>query len=163
MATHDSPTPADDVTKLDAGPGQVSYRAEVDAPVTELFAIVADPHRHGDLDGSGTVQDTVSGPDRLSPGAKFSVKMRLHGLPYRITSRVTEFAENSVVEWQHPAGHRWRWEFVALDADRTEVTETFDYRHGRMGRRAYELFKFPATNANGIKATLAKLRARYAS
>ena len=53
--------------------------------------------------------------------------MTWYGLPYRITSRVTEFTEERVVEWQHPLGHRWRWELTPLGEDRTQVTETFDY------------------------------------
>ena len=56
------------VTVVDAGPRKVSRAAEVHAPARELFAIVADPRRHGELDGSGTVHDTVSGPERLSRG-----------------------------------------------------------------------------------------------
>ena|SRR5207247_239990 len=69
------------VTVVDAGPRKVSRAAEVHAPARELFAIVADPRRHGELDGSGTVHGTVSGPERLSGGARFSVKMTWYGGP----------------------------------------------------------------------------------
>src|SRR4051812_30198336 len=94
-------------------PRVVSRRIVVAAPAADLFALVADPHRHGELDGSGTVRNAVSGPDRLRLGDRFSVAMRLGPLPYRITSVVTAFEENTRLEWRHPAGHRWRWEFAA--------------------------------------------------
>jgi hypothetical protein len=150
------------VTVVDAGPRKVSRAAEVHAPARELFGIVADPRRHGELDGSGTVHDTVSGPGRLSGGARFSVKMTWYGLPYRITSRVTEFTEERVVEWQHPLGHRWRWELTPLGEDRTQVTETFDYsRVGSLRGRGLEIYGAPARNAKGIEATLRQLQERF--
>lgn len=65
----------------------MSRSAQVHAPAGGLFALVADPHRHGELDGSGTVGDAVVGPTRLSTGDSFGMKMRMFGLPYKITSR----------------------------------------------------------------------------
>src|ERR1700753_1018212 len=100
------------VQTVDAGPKQISRSVEVNAPASELFAIVADPRRHRELDGSGLVRDNVRGPERLGPGAQFSPNMRL-GLPYRITSTVTAFKPDQLIEWSHPFGHRWRWEFAA--------------------------------------------------
>jgi hypothetical protein len=150
------------VTVVDAGPRKVSRAAEVHAPAEEIFAIVADPRRHGELDGSGTVHDTVSGPARLSDGARFSVKMTWYGLPYRITSRVTEFADGRVVEWQHPLGHRWRWELAPAGDGVTRVTETFDFsRVSSLKARGLEIYGAPKLNAKGIEATLRKLEERY--
>src|SRR6202011_5277465 len=74
------------VTTIDAGPNQVSRAVEVQAPAAELFAIVADPRRHHEVaHGSGTVGDNINAPERLIPGARFSTKMKMFGLPYRIT------------------------------------------------------------------------------
>ena len=47
------------VTTVDAGPLQVSRSVDVAAPASELFAIVADPRRHHEVDGSGTVGDNI--------------------------------------------------------------------------------------------------------
>jgi Polyketide cyclase / dehydrase and lipid transport len=150
------------VTVVDAGPRQVRRAAEVQAPAAELFEIVADPHRHGELDGSGTVLGTVDGPRRLAKGAKFSVQMRQYGFPYRITSRVTDFDDGRVVEWRHPLGHRWRWEFTPSSEGPTRVTETFDYRQvSPVKAKGLELFGVPKQNAAGIEATLRQLQARY--
>jgi hypothetical protein len=150
------------ITVVNAGPRKVGRAVEVQATVAELFDIVANPYRHGELDGSGTVMDTVSGPQRLAPGDKFSVKMKQYGVPYRITSRVTEFDDGRILEWRHPMGHRWRWELEPQSESSTRVTETFDYSHvGTAKAKAFELFRVPRQNASGIEATLKKLEAKY--
>ena len=41
------------VSKVDAGPQKVARRVLVKASAAEVFAIVGDPHRHPELDGSG--------------------------------------------------------------------------------------------------------------
>ncbi|MDP7737726.1 SRPBCC family protein [Mycobacterium paragordonae] len=154
------------VIVVDRGPRRVSRRVEVAAPAAELFAMAADPRRHSELDGSGTVQANVKAPDQLAEGAKFSTKMKMFGLPYRITSTVTAFKPDELIEWRHPLGHRWRWEFEALSPTSTRVTETFDYHDaGALKKKLkyYERMGFAKQNTSGIEATLAKLRDRYAS
>ncbi|MCW2687609.1 MAG: hypothetical protein JWR37_2499 [Mycobacterium sp.] len=151
------------VETVDAGPHQVSRSVVVNAPAAELFAIVADPHRHHELDGSGTVGGNIRAPHRLVPGARFSTKMRMYGLPYRITSTVTAMKPDELIEWRHPFGHHWRWEFAAVTPTVTRVTETFDYRDTGVKDRLkyYQRTGFAKQNAAGIESTLSKLRDRY--
>ena len=149
------------VAIVDAGARKVSRRVVVHAPAAQVFALVADPRRHLELDGSGTVRDsTVAGPARLSAGASFTVGMRAHGVPYKITSTVTAFDDNRLVEWQHPLGHRWRWELAEVEPGVTEVTETFDYT-GARSPRMLELLGYPKINGKGITKTLSALAARF--
>ena len=150
------------ITPVEAGPRKISRSVDVSAPAAELFAVLADPRRHGELDGSGTVMDTVKGPQRLSQDARFSVNMKQYGVPYRITSRVTQYVADRVVEWQHPLGHRWRWEFAPQPDGATRVTETFDFSTvNGLQAKALELFGVPRQNAAGIEATLSKLRQQH--
>lgn len=146
------------VTVVDAGPRKISRSIEVARPAGELFALVADPHRHHELDGSGTVHDAIKGPNSLALGDKFAVKMKMFGLPYRITSKVTDLRNDRVVEWQHPGGHRWRWEFEPIDATRTLVTETFDYSTvPAVQAKLLEATGLARKNVAGIENTLTKL------
>jgi uncharacterized protein YndB with AHSA1/START domain len=149
------------VTTVDLGARKVARRVVVHAPPAHVFALVADPHRHPELDGSGTLRNTpISGPDRLTQGAKFSVGMKQYGVPYKITSTVIAFDEDKLVEWQHPLGHRWRWELVAIEPDSTQVTETFDFGSAK-APKMLELFGMPAKNAVGITKTLQALATRF--
>jgi hypothetical protein len=148
------------------GPRQVSRSVEVAAPAAELYAMAADPRRHRELDGSGTVRDNVKAPTGLVVGSKFSTNMKMYGMPYRITSKVTALKPNELVEWRHPMGHRWRWEFESLSPTLTRVTETFDYRNAgeiKNKLKYYERMGFRKANASGIEATLTRLRDRYAA
>jgi hypothetical protein len=152
------------VTTVDGGPNQVSRSVEVHAPAAELFAIVADPRRHHELDGSGTVRDNIRAPAQLTAGAQFCTKMRMFGMPYRITSTVTALEPDRLIEWRHPVGHRWRWEFAAVTPTVTRVTETFDFRDaGQLKNRLhyYQRMGFVRRNAVGIEATLNRLHDRY--
>jgi hypothetical protein len=154
-------TTTPNVSIVDAGDQMVSRRVVVDAPVKELFDLVANPHKHSEIDGSGTVHAAVAGPERIALGDKFSVKMSIYRIPYRITSTVTAFEENRLIEWQHPMGHHWRWEFAELGPEQTQVTETFDYR-GVRHARFLKRFKYDKINGSGISRTLEGLRARFA-
>lgn len=145
----------------DAGPRTVSRSVQVAAPVAALFDQIADPHRHHDLDGSGTVRDAdVKGPHRLAAGDKFTVSMTQYGLPYKITSKATAVQENRLVEWEHPLGHRWRWELSEVSPGTTKVTETFDYSTAKVPL-VVELLGFHKKNAEGIESTLTGLADRY--
>ena len=137
----------------------VSSRVDVQAPADVVFAILADPRQHARIDGSGSVQDTVSGPERLSRGATFGVDMKLAGLPYRISNRVVEFEEGRRIAWRHFGGHRWRYELQQA-GEGTRVTESFDYSmYATPQRMLIEALGFPSRNRRGIEETLRNLKA----
>jgi hypothetical protein len=149
------------VTEIDAGPRRVARRVVVNAPAWEVFALLADPHRHPELDGSGTVRDVeVKGPHRLAVGDEFTVGMTQYGLPYKITSTTTAVEEDRLVEWQHPLVHRWRWEVDETGAGTTQVTETFDYSTAK-APFVIELLGYQKKNAKGITSTLERLADRF--
>jgi uncharacterized protein YndB with AHSA1/START domain len=145
----------------DAGPKAVSRSVQVAAPVGDVFALIVDPHRHHELDGSGTVRDAdVKGPHHLEVGDKFTVGMTQYGLPYQITSTTTAVEPDRLVEWQHPLGHRWRWELAEVSPGTTKVTETFDYSTAKLPF-IIGLLGFQKKNAEGIESTLQGLADRF--
>ncbi len=152
------------VSTVDAGPRRVARRVLVTAPAAEVFALVSDPHRHPELDGSGTVRDiAIKGSHHPGVGEKFTVGMKQFGVPYKITSTVTERRDGAVIEWQHPLGHKWRWDLVQAtpgDDTITEVTETFDYSTAKLPIMI-TAFGYEKKNGDGITATLQRLADRF--
>ena len=147
-------------TTVNSGPTCVSRQIVIDTTPEEVFDLLANPHRHHEIDGSGTVKAQVIGPRRLEQGDRFRVSMTKKGVPYSITSTVTRLEPGRIVEWRHPGAHRWRWEFEPTQDGRTLVTETFDYSDspGWLMR----LIKAPHRNAEGIEASLRRLQQHFA-
>ena len=87
----------------------ISESVDIEAPPEVVFAILADPRQHARIDGSGSVQNLLKGPERLSKGATFGMDMKLFGLPYKIRNTVVEFEEDRRIAWRHFGGHRWRY------------------------------------------------------
>ncbi len=143
---------------IEDAPERVARRSiVVDAPPAAVFDLLADPRRHGEIDGSGTVQSAkVDAPERLSDGATFGMKMKV-GVPYPITNTVVEFEENERIAWRHLGRHVWRYTLEPVDGgDRTKVTEEFDWR-GALLPPALEIAGYPRRNAASIEATLRRL------
>jgi uncharacterized protein YndB with AHSA1/START domain len=104
-----------------------SARIIINAPASKVFDLLANPSRHKEIDGSNTIQNRISGPERLTLGSKFGMAMHL-GIDYRITNTVVEFEENKLIAWRHLGRWRWRYEICEISPNQCEVTETFDGR-----------------------------------
>ena len=134
----------------------ISRTAFVKAPPGVIFELLANPRRHGEIDGSGTVQSArVNAPARLSMGATFGMDMKL-GLPYRITNTVVEFEENKQIAWRHFGGHIWRYILEPVEGG-TQVTEQFDPTTSRMPI-VLKLMNSETNNAKAIERTLDNLQ-----
>jgi uncharacterized protein YndB with AHSA1/START domain len=132
----------------------VTASTVVAAPPAEVFALIANPHRHHEFDGSGTVRGATSGPQRLALGDRFGMDMKIK-LPYRITNRVVEFEADRLIGWCHPAKAIWRYELEPVDGG-TRITETFDYT-GSPVAWGIELMGMQKANAKSIRDTLRRL------
>lgn len=147
-----------------SAPYSMAYQIEVAAPAEELWMIAANPHRHHELDGSGEIKANAEGPIQLKEGDTFGVLTRKYGIFYRLTMTATEIVTDRVVEFQHPGGHRWRWEFEPVPGhpDRTIVTETWDYsRNKPFLLRIFKLTGAFKGNSKSIQASLARLAETY--
>lgn len=138
---------------------QVSDSITIEAPADVVFAILATPRQHSRIDGSGSVQSLLRGPDRITAkGDSFVVRMKLFGVPYVIVNRVVEFEPDRVIAWRHFTANRWRYELTPTDGG-TRVTETFDMsRADRVTDAVVRWAKFPERNKQGITETLARLK-----
>jgi len=134
-----------------------SARTTINAPAQLIFDVIADPRRHADFDGSGTVKGTVSGPQRLSLGASFGMSMNM-GFPYTTRNTVVEFDEGRRIGWRHFGRHIWRYELEAVDANTTIVTESFDGSTAWFPP-ALKLIKAYDNNQKAVAKSLVNLKA----
>ncbi len=119
----------------------VSVSRRIAAPAAGIFAILADPRRHTDLDGSGMLRGAVSDRPIRAVGDVFVMKM--HYAPYgdyEMNNHVVEYEPDRRLGWEprpgrgHPDattpgaawGHRWIFDLLPDGAGATVVTETFD-------------------------------------
>lgn len=130
----------------------------IPASPEQIFEVLAQPSRHRDIDGSGTVRDADPQSARLSLGATFGMSMKA-GLGYRMENEVVEFEEGRRIAWQprpsakfmrrFAGGRVWRYELEPVDGG-TRVRESWDITqevHRRMVRpmRAATLKSMAAT------------------
>ncbi len=133
----------------------VSFSRLVSSAPGPIFDLLADPRRHGEIDGSGTIKSAqVGGPERLSLNSTFGMKMHM-GVSYKITNTVVEFEEGKQIAWRHIGGHIWRYILTPVDGA-TEVTEQFDWNNSR-SPLILRLMKSPQKNGVSIEKTLEKL------
>jgi uncharacterized protein YndB with AHSA1/START domain len=112
----------------------------IDAPAAEIFALLVDPSRHKEIDGSGTVRDPKEASQVLTLGSKFGMSMK-KGLPYSMVSEVIEFEPDRRIAWQtRPSvaplglfigGRIWRYELEPVDSGTTRVRESWDISQER--------------------------------
>lgn len=134
---------------------------EIKTSPAAVFDVLADPRKHQLIDGSGTVQGDVEGPDRLSLGAEFGMGMK-QGAKYRVKNKVVEFEENALIAWRHMAPVRWRYELEPTTIDGepgTRVTETWDLSHCPAPVRWFLDKAMGRRTQGGIEETLVKLKA----
>ena len=122
----------------------ITVSRRIGAPAGEIFQLLADPGRHGDLDGSGMVQGVVSGSVVSGVGDVFVMKMYFDELgEYHMINHVVEYEPGRRIGWEpvagrgHPNaepgaerparwGQRWSFELTPAGPGATVVTEIFD-------------------------------------
>jgi uncharacterized protein YndB with AHSA1/START domain len=109
-------------------PFKTAARISIEATPAKIFDLLSNPRAHHLFDGSGTVKNAVSGPERLFLGAKFSMSMKVK-VPYRIKNTVVAFNENQKISWCHLMKWTWSYELKDLGDGSTQVTESFDARN----------------------------------
>ncbi|HHU10269.1 MAG TPA: dimethyladenosine transferase [Intrasporangiaceae bacterium] len=150
-----------------SAPDQVTVQRLIPAPAEAIFDLLADPARHHEIDGSGTVVAPTSsrGARRLGLGDSFGMSMKW-GVPYSTRNVVTEFEENRRIAWRTLApapldklftGRTWRYELEPRDGA-TLVKETWDIStEAWLGRPAVR--RLADLTRRNMSATLERIEA----
>lgn len=118
----------------------VSVSRRIDAPAGVVFAVLAEPAQHLELDGSGMLRGTDFGGRIRAVGEVFVMRMHFGPLgDYEMNNHVVELEEDRRLSWEpesgrgHPDagtaaarwGHRWSFELRPAGPGATDVTETW--------------------------------------
>jgi hypothetical protein len=121
--------------------GQVAVSRRIDAPAADIFAILADPRRHCELDGSRMLRGPVTDAVISGAGQVFVMRMYYQALgDYEMNNHVVEYELNRRIGWEpesgrgHPDegaadarwGQRWSFDLQPDGPDATIVTEIYD-------------------------------------
>jgi uncharacterized protein YndB with AHSA1/START domain len=122
----------------------VKVTRRIAAPPSRVFAILADPTKHTELDGSGMLRGAVTTRTVSGVGDVFTMRMFFSELgDYEMNNHVVEFEPNRLIAWEpeagrgHPNagppglsenrwGHRWIFELAPDGPRATIVTEIYD-------------------------------------
>lgn len=117
----------------------------IEAPAEIIFAILANPQRHMDFDGSNMLRGALLDRSISAVGDTFTMKMHRLGDDYLMLNHVVEFEQDRRIFWEPapgdtsraegndpskvgiPAGYRWGYILTPEDKNATLVTEVFDY------------------------------------
>jgi uncharacterized protein YndB with AHSA1/START domain len=139
-------------------------------PPEMIFAFLADPSRHHEIDGSGSVRDAKSGPERVKLGDQFSMSMKL-GIPYTMVSTIIEFEDNRRIAWQSrppglmgkiSGGRIWRYELEPVEGG-TRVRESWDISQERGTKMMLRAGRVHQHTREAMEATLEKIEKLLAS
>lgn len=122
---------------------QLKVTGEVPSSPEKVFALLADPARHPDLDGSGMIRGLAEGAPISAPGQTFTMNMNNSILDdYQVTNRVTVFEPGRRIGWSpcglagdnldrlgdmKPGGQTFTYELEPNSSGGTTVTQIYDW------------------------------------
>lgn len=113
----------------------------IEAVPEAVFAVLADPSAHADIDGTGWVCGSLDGERITTAGQVFRMAMYHENHPdkgYEIANQVEAFDEPRAIAWkpgqESPetgelsfGGWTWRYDLEATGPSQTTVTLTYDW------------------------------------
>jgi uncharacterized protein YndB with AHSA1/START domain len=125
-------------------PGVVRVARRIDARPESIFAVLSDPVRHAEFDGSGMLRGSDALGVLVNVGDTFLMKMCIPDVgDYTMLNVVVDYELNRRIAWEpRPGddaavaigglpigaeqGYRWIFDLVPDGPEGTVVTETFD-------------------------------------
>jgi uncharacterized protein YndB with AHSA1/START domain len=142
---------------------QIQVSRIVDAPIERVFALLADPDRHPDLDGSGTLRASRTHTVITEVGDVFIMELHAkHFGHHQSQSVVTTYVRDRAIGWSsgpvggEPFGYTFTFTLEPDGNDHTLVTETYDWS---AVTDAQVLATMPRVSSEDMSRTLDRLAA----
>ncbi|HEX3795450.1 MAG TPA: SRPBCC family protein [Acidimicrobiales bacterium] len=118
----------------------VSMSRRIEAPASAVFAVLTDPAKHPEIDGSGMLRPGGPVSTVTKVGDVFTMHMFFPDMgDYQMDNHVVAFEKDALIAWEpvmHGAdptvddpqrnGSRWSFSLAPDGPDATVVTETYD-------------------------------------
>ncbi|MCA1675402.1 MAG: SRPBCC family protein [Actinobacteria bacterium] len=146
----------------------------VDVAPAQIFAVLADPDAHTDMDGSTQLRGLAEGSTLTGVGDEFVMNMH-NGIlgDYQVRNVVVSYEENRTIGWAphlHPegayadklggmkaGGHTFTWELQPAESGGTTITQVYDW--SGVPDPAFKGL-FPMINEAALGESLDKVAAR---
>lgn len=113
---------------------QLKVSRIVHAPAHDVFTVLADPRRHPELDGSGTLRAAPDAAPITGAGDEFVMQLHAdHIGSYRSRSVVVRYEPDRAIAWspgpigEPPFGHTYTYTLEPDAPGRTRVTQIYDW------------------------------------
>lgn len=123
---------------------RLTVNGSVSASPSAVFAVLADPNRHSDIDGAGHLQGLVDGSPISAVGQSFDMDMNQDPFgDYRMRNTVTEFEPDQRITWSpmieppgsmdhllggiKPGGHVYSWVLTPNADGGTDIEHFCDW------------------------------------
>ena len=148
-------TPSPPSRLIGMEPERLTVSTTIEAVPEAVFAVLADPSSHADVDGTGWVRGPLEGDRITAAGQVFRMAMYHPNHPdgdYRIANLVEVFDEPRAIAWKPGTespetgelsfgGWTWRYDLEATGPAQTTVTLTYDW--SAVGPEVREYLHFP--------------------
>ncbi|ADT97340.1 Activator of Hsp90 ATPase 1-like protein [Mycolicibacterium gilvum Spyr1] len=145
--------------------------ATVDAPVSAVFSVLADPAQHAAIDGTGWVREGLDGEFLSRAGQLFRMAMYHDNVPnghYEMVNKVIAFERDREIGWEPGqagpdgvvgyGGWTWHYTLEPIGPAQTRVTLTYDWSGVPAELREHiEFPPFPDTHLKNSLDNLATL------
>ena len=133
----------------------------IDAPADLIFAYLARPDNHVELDTSGMVISSTECRAVTHVGDRFVMNMRnkIRG-DHQVENHVICYEDGAAIGWapaepgKEPAGHTWTWRIKPISPTQTLVAEIYDWS---AFRNTDMLDHLPVISRSQMQESLARL------
>jgi len=129
-----------------------------------IFAVLVDPSRHPEIDGSGMVRRAATTERVTKVGDVFTMEMHQDAFgDYQADNHIVVLEFNQKIAWApagaggDPIGHVWAWE-LTTDGQSTIVSHSYDWS-GVTDEALLAVLNFPRVSSDQMAMTIAKLGA----
>jgi hypothetical protein len=152
----------------ESGAERIAVSGRVAASASEIFAVVAHPEGHVEIDGSGMLQAAPDARPFTAVGDKFTIDMDREPLgdfpmgKYTVHNAVTRLVPDRLIEWNiglaedQALGHVYGWELEPVSDTETDVTNYCDWSN--LGDQLRGRLAFPVVPITMLEQSVANLQ-----